>query len=60
MNKKLQATYVALMKEQVVDSAGGDYDITHKEADDLLCRLLQELGYSEVVEVYKKVGKWYE
>ena len=60
MNKKLQATYVALMKEQVVDSAGGDYDITHKQADNLLCRLLQELGYGEVVEVYKTVGKWYE
>lgn len=59
MNKKLQAKYIALMKEQVVDSAGGDYDITHKEADDLLCKLLQELGYSGVVDEFKKVGKWY-
>ena len=57
MNKELQAKYVALMKEHVKND---DYDVSHKKADNLLCRLLQELGYSEVVEVYKKVGKWYE
>ena len=56
MNKKLQAKYVALMKAQVEN---WDNEIAHVEADDLLCRLLQELGYSEVVEVYEKVGKWY-
>ena len=56
MNKKLQAKYVALMKEQTKND---DNETAHAEADDLLCRLLQELGYSEVVEVYEKVGKWY-
>ena len=57
MNKKLKEKYISLMKEQVENGA---IDISHQEADVLLCRLLQELGYSEVVEVYKKVGKWYE
>ena len=56
MNKKLQAKYVALMKAQVEN---WDNEIAHAEADDLLCKLLQELGYSEVVDEFKKVGKWY-
>lgn len=31
----------------------------HDEADLLLCNLLEELGYAEVVEVYRKLPKWY-
>ena len=31
----------------------------HDEADWLLCQLLKELGFSEIVEVYLKLPKWY-
>jgi hypothetical protein len=31
----------------------------HMEADDILCELLRQLGYLEVVEEYEKIGKWY-
>ena len=31
----------------------------HDEADYLLCNLLEELGYTELVEVYRKLPKWY-
>lgn len=31
----------------------------HQEADDILCRLLRELGYVEVVDLYHQVPKWY-
>lgn len=31
----------------------------HDEADYLLCQLLEELGFSEIVETYRKLPKWY-
>mgnify|MGYP000362529352 CR=1 FL=1 len=41
----------------------GKFDYTeedaHIDADEVLCDLLEELGYNEVVEVYKKIPKHY-
>ena len=37
----------------------GDIDFNHEMADSLLADLLKDLGYEEVVSVYKKVDKWY-
>lgn len=34
-------------------------EFEHDEADYLLCALLEELGYTELVEVYRKISKWY-
>lgn len=31
----------------------------HDEADYLLCRLLEELGFTELVKVYRELPKWY-
>jgi len=36
-----------------------DQEIGHMEADDILCKLLAELGYQEVVDVYESLPKWY-
>ena len=36
-----------------------DCEAAHFNADELLCELLEELGYGEVVEVYHEVCKWY-
>jgi len=36
-----------------------DYEYSHYEADAILCRCLIKLGFNEIVEEYKKVGKWY-
>ncbi len=36
-----------------------DVEVAHIRADDILCKLLTELGYSEVVEEFEKVRKWY-
>ncbi len=36
-----------------------DYEVCHREADDLLCTILEHLGYADVVKAYNKVGKWY-
>lgn len=47
--------FVAL-KEQI--KAPGP-DGAHREADAILCRLLSALGFADVVELWKRVDKWY-
>ena len=37
----------------------GDEESDHGNADDLLCELLRSLGYSEGVEEFEKMKKWY-
>ena len=36
-----------------------DNEEGHGEADDLLCSLLEDLGFKEVVDIYEQVTKWY-
>jgi hypothetical protein len=38
---------------------GGDIEIEHAEADEILCRLLKTLGFDEVVDEWWKIDKWY-
>jgi hypothetical protein len=38
---------------------GDDFEAGHAKADDILCQLLESLGYQDVVEAFKKVGRWY-
>ena len=52
MDEQLNAKYLMIMK--VLKS---EYD--HDEADNLLCDLLEELGYIELVDTYRKIPKWY-
>lgn len=37
----------------------GDPEIAHSRADDILCELLESLGYSDVVDEWDQVKKWY-
>lgn len=37
----------------------GDTEAAHSNADDILCALLKELGYQNVVDEWNKVPKWY-
>ena len=50
------APYISRLLEEV---KSGDTEHAHCEGDDILCELLTELGYADVVEVYMKVPKWY-
>lgn len=36
-----------------------DAEMAHLEADDLLCNVLRRAGYSELVDEFAKVEKWY-
>ena len=37
----------------------GDPEYAHSRADELLCELLDSLGYGKIVELYSYVDKWY-
>jgi len=37
----------------------GDPEYAHGTADDILCKILKELGYQDVLDEYYKVPKWY-
>jgi hypothetical protein len=37
----------------------GDPEAAHAEADDVLCQLLYEIGYDDVVREWHKIPKWY-
>lgn len=36
-----------------------DKEEAHERADGILCELLEELGYKEVVDLYRSFDKWY-
>ena len=36
-----------------------DIESAHADADTILCNILIELGYKELVDLYNKVDKWY-
>ncbi len=52
MNEELNVKYLMKMKEL-------QSELEHDEADWLLCSLLEELGYTELVDTYRKIPKWY-
>lgn len=58
MDKILNEKYLGRMNE-LKDKFGDDKEILHVEADDILCELLVELGYIELVNAFCKVPKWY-
>lgn len=50
-----QRAIAALRKCQNI----GDIEAGHSTADEVLCGLLDTLGFSEVVKEWDKVSKWY-
>lgn len=47
------------IEELKVEQANPDREVAHRNADDVLCNLLIELGYEAVVDEYNKVRKWF-
>lgn len=37
----------------------GDIEVAHIEADDILCEVLLQLGYKELVDAFNDLAKWY-
>lgn len=38
---------------------GADFEIAHGYMDDLLCKVLREQGFGEMVDIYDDQEKWY-
>lgn len=56
MNKKLNKKYLTQMNKCINNE---DTEYAHIIADDILCDLLKDLGYTELIAVYEKINKWY-
>ena len=53
-----------MTKEKAIDvlrmlQQSHDTEMAHIDADDILCQLLETLGYEDVVSEYQKVNKWF-
>lgn len=46
-------------REELKRAAEADRETGHHIADAVLCELLIELGFDEVVDAWRKIPKWY-
>ena len=56
MRKTLSDEMVKRLQKEVNDN---DAERAHVNSDNILCELLEKLGYKDVVEKYNEVSKWY-
>lgn len=56
MNEKEQQEYINRLRELQKE---GDIECAHLAADDILCEILEKLGYSNITLQYYKIDKWY-
>ena len=47
------------LRKMVELQSDNDGELAHIVADRLLCDLLTDLGYGDLVKEYDKIGKWY-
>ena len=52
-------TSEALEKMKSLQDENGEYETAHSEADKILCQVLTQLGFNELVSEFEKVPKWY-
>jgi hypothetical protein len=43
----------------ILEDLGPDTEEVHRQADDVMCELLRDLGYGEGVAVFCTIEKWY-
>jgi hypothetical protein len=56
LTDEARAHFIRLLKEQQVN---GDFEAAHSRADDILCAVLDTLGYDDIVMEWSEVGKYY-
>ena len=56
MNKELSDEIISYL---IVEQCSNDHEMAHFNADDILCELLDRIGYTDVVENFRKIRKWY-
>ena len=45
--------------QRLSEDYADDPEILHREADNLICQLLSDLGYGEGIDIYNKMDIWY-
>lgn len=55
------AAYLVQLNQLLAEQADGPtgQDERHIKADTILCECLTRLGYDDIVELYRKVDKWF-
>lgn len=46
-------------KMRAINDSGDEIDTNHIAADDLMCKVLKDLGYTKGVEIFERMPKWY-
>ena len=57
MDKKVQERYIKDLRGSCFNKR--DIRRNHVNADDIICALLIELGYKDVVKVFNEIERWY-
>lgn len=52
----MEEKYLQLLKDRCNSF---DTEKNHLNANDILCDLLEELGYMDLVKEFRKIKKWY-
>lgn len=45
--------------QTIADNSRADPEDAHGAADNLLCKVLRQLGYGEMVDAFDRVHRWY-
>ena len=55
------AKYMQQLGDRITDRSSffNNAEEVHRDMDNFLCSLLRQLGYKEVVEIFKSTPKWY-
>jgi hypothetical protein len=52
-------TIEKIKQKLILQLANDDQEEAHLIADDCICEILGNIGYSEIVEIYKSIPKWH-
>jgi len=58
-NQKLKEVEEKVKNILIEQNSNLDKESAHDHADNALCLLLKELGYTEIVELFEKLEKYY-
>lgn len=59
MNPEEFAEKMKELSERKSEYSSIDVEINHADMDELMCKVLEELGYGEGVEIFRNTYKWY-
>jgi hypothetical protein len=49
----------AAQMQKIRDTVGGDEEAAHADMDNLMAKVLIELGYRDGIAIFDDQGKWY-